>query len=90
MDYTAYIAKMEGFTYREPTRTQLFFSLLMGVATLVPIGILIYYMIFPVPLEENYWYQLEQQHRERVQRAIEEANRAVGRNADGSSTNNKQ
>jgi len=57
---------------KNPYRTTRRIGILM---CLIPIVTIIYYMIFPVPLEENPWYQMEQEHKKRMLKALEEANK---------------
>jgi hypothetical protein len=48
-----------------------------ALLTGIPMLVIIYHMLFPTPIEQNEWYQLEQEHQDRVARAMEEATAAT-------------
>jgi hypothetical protein len=45
-----------------------------ALLTGIPMLLILYYMLFPTPIEKNEWFQLEKEHRDRMVRAMEEAN----------------
>jgi hypothetical protein len=45
-----------------------------ALLTGIPMLLILYHMLFPTPIEKNEWYQLEKEHRDRMVRAMEEAN----------------
>lgn len=75
IDYTEYLAKMERVD--DPKGGIPRINKIAALLTGVPILFILYHMLFPTPIEQNEWYQLEQQNRDRVRRAMEDA--AAGR-----------
>jgi hypothetical protein len=72
VDYTEYLAKMDRLEKPKGglPRANKIAALLTGI----PILYILYHMLFPTPIEKNEWFQLEKDHRDRMVRAMEEAN----------------